>query len=63
MKKIILVTTLLVVTLIITSIFIFSTKQVSAATDYGQSLSYSIQFYDGNKCGPEVGDNQSFNWR
>ena len=31
--------------------------------DYSTALKYSIYFYDANKCGPEAGDDNFFDWR
>ncbi|HHX18663.1 MAG TPA: glycoside hydrolase, partial [Clostridium sp.] len=44
---------------------LFSTSIVSSAKsfDYSTALKYSIYFYDANKCGPEAGDDNFFDWR
>ena len=44
---------------------LFNAFYVSAkdSFDYSTALKYSIYFYDANKCGPEAGDDNFFDWR
>lgn len=44
---------------------LFKTFYVSAKEnfDYSTALKYSIYFYDANKCGPNAGDDNYFDWR
>jgi hypothetical protein len=48
---------------LLTVIFLKSSSTIFGASDYGQALAYSIQFYDANKCGTDAGEDQSFDWR
>lgn len=60
MKKII--TLGLSMSLLITSVF--TAVNVSAASgDYSTALKYAINFYDANKCGPDVAKDNFFDWR
>lgn len=60
MKK--LITLGLSMSLLITSVL--TAVNVSAAnSDYSTVLKYAINFYDANKCGPDAGKDNYFDWR
>lgn len=59
MKKII--SAVLTTSLIISSFI--GTIKVDAASDYSTALKYSIEFFDANKCGPDAGADNVFDWR
>ena len=59
MKRII--TIALTMSLLITSAF--TAVNVIAASDYSTALKHSINFYDANKCGPDAGVDNVFDWR
>ncbi|MDQ2087241.1 glycoside hydrolase family 9 protein [Herbivorax sp. ANBcel31] len=61
MKKICL--TLTIFTMLFASIFSIFNVSATENFDYSTALEYSIYFYDANKCGPEAGDDNFFDWR
>jgi len=60
MKKII--TIVLTMSLLLSSVFT-AANVAAAGSDYSTALKYSIYFYDGNKCGPDVTVDNVFDWR
>lgn len=48
--------------LLLTSVFT-AVSVTAAGSDYSTALKYSIYFYDGNKCGPDVAKDNVFDWR
>lgn len=56
------IATILTVTLC-SSLGICSAVSASDGMDYKTALKYSIEFYDANKCGKDVAEDNTFDWR
>lgn len=53
----------LVVALLMTSLVNIQIVSAESNYDYSTALKYSLYFFDANKCGPEAGVNNYYDWR